>query len=94
MQKRRQAKTPYESSRNTKAMLTPVLMVVGITCLHYYCLANDNQPPKTRSNVTPITVEVDPRVELIGIVFRLAGSPEFNEGEREMLRAQKYGKTI
>jgi hypothetical protein len=27
-----------------------------------------------------ITIEVDPRVELISIVFRLAGNPEFNQG--------------
>ena len=30
-----------------------------------------------------ITVEVDPRVELIGIVFHLAGSPEYNNGRIE-----------
>jgi hypothetical protein len=33
-----------------------------------------------RENTGRITIEVDPRVELIGIVFRLAGSPEFNDG--------------
>ncbi|MHC4145641.1 MAG: DUF4932 domain-containing protein [Planctomycetota bacterium] len=27
-----------------------------------------------------MTISVDPRVELIGIVFRLAGNPEFNDG--------------
>jgi len=30
-----------------------------------------------------ITVVVDPRVELIGIVFHLAGSPEYNNGRIE-----------
>lgn len=30
-----------------------------------------------------IKVEVDPRVELIGIVFHLAGSPEYNNGRIE-----------
>jgi len=33
-----------------------------------------------RANVGKITIEVDPRVELIGIVFRLAGSPGYNDG--------------
>ncbi len=33
-----------------------------------------------KAQVGGITIEVDPRVELIGIVFHLAGSPEFNDG--------------
>ncbi len=33
-----------------------------------------------RANVGKISIEVDPRVELISIVFRLAGNPEYNDG--------------
>jgi len=33
--------------------------------------------------VASITIEVDPRVELIGIVFHLAGSPEYSNGRIE-----------
>jgi hypothetical protein len=43
-------------------------------------LAANNSPVVCKANVGRITIEVDPRVELIGIVFRLAGSPEFNDG--------------
>ncbi|MCP4259495.1 MAG: DUF4932 domain-containing protein [Planctomycetes bacterium] len=42
--------------------------------------AANNPPVVYRANVGKITIEVDPRVELIGIVFRLASSPEFNDG--------------
>ena len=42
--------------------------------------AVDNQPVVYRENLGNITIEVDPRVELIAIVFRLAGNPEFNDG--------------
>ncbi|HDY87228.1 MAG TPA: DUF4932 domain-containing protein, partial [bacterium] len=52
-------------------------------------LARDNRLPKNRQNVAAITVGVDPRVELIGIVFRLAGSPEFNDG-----RIRSYVKDV
>lgn len=43
-------------------------------------VAANNQPSMYRTNVGRITIEVDRRVELISIVFRLAGSPEFNDG--------------
>ncbi|MDT8302133.1 MAG: DUF4932 domain-containing protein [Sedimentisphaerales bacterium] len=42
--------------------------------------AESHSPVMYRTNVGKITIEIDPRVELIGIVFRLAGNPEYNEG--------------
>jgi hypothetical protein len=63
-----------------KALVTPVLVLVYSIGLPSSGLARDNRLPKNRPNVNTITVEVDPQVELIGIVFRLAGSPEFNQG--------------
>lgn len=35
------------------------------------------EPPRTES--PPITVSVDPRLELLSIIFRFAGNPEFNQ---------------
>ena len=64
-----------------KALVTPIFVLIYSIGLPSSGLARDNrQLPKNRPNVDTITVEVDPRVELIGIVFRLAGSPEFNQG--------------
>ena len=39
--------------------------------------AEKEKEPDTRS----VTVSVDPRVELISIIFRLAGNPEYNRGQ-------------
>jgi hypothetical protein len=61
------------------AFYAVILLVLSIG-LSSSALAVNNQPVKNVANVGKITIEVDPRVELIGIVFRLAGSPEFNDG--------------
>jgi len=61
------------------AFCTVILLVLSIG-LSSSALAADNPPVAYSANVGKITIEVDPRVELIGIVFRLAGSPEFNDG--------------
>ena len=61
------------------AFCTAILLVFSIG-LSSSTLAANNQPSVCRANVGKITIEVDPRVELIGIVFRLAGNPEFNDG--------------
>ena len=58
------------------AFCTATLLVVSI-CLSSSALAVNKSP---RAAVGKITIEVDPRVELISIVFRLAGSPEYNDG--------------
>jgi len=57
-----------------------VILLVFSMGMFSPALAANNQPVVYMSNVGKITIEVDPRVELIGIVFRLAGSPEFNDG--------------
>jgi len=48
-----------------KALLIPALVVIG---------------PSSNAGAAAIKIEVDPRVELVGIVFRLAGNYEFNQG--------------
>lgn len=56
-----------------------MLLVISIG-MFSSAYAVDYQPIEYKSNVGKITIEVDPRVELIAIVFRLAGNPEFNDG--------------
>ncbi|MHC4626604.1 MAG: DUF4932 domain-containing protein [Planctomycetota bacterium] len=60
------------------AFCTVILLVFSID-LSSSALAANNPPVVYKANVGKITIEVDRRVELIGIVFRLAGSPEFND---------------
>jgi len=61
------------------AFYAAILLVLSIG-LSSSALAANNPPVAYKANVGRITIEVDPRVELIGIVFRLAGNPEFNDG--------------
>ena len=63
-----------------KEMAIAVILLVFSIGLPSSVLAVDNPPAVYRANVGKITIEVEPRVELIAIVFRLAGNPEFNEG--------------
>ena len=63
-----------------KALLVPVVTLVYSIGLPSTVGAIDNPMPEHRPNVAAIKIEVDPRVELIGIVFRLAGNYEFNQG--------------
>ncbi len=63
-----------------KAMFIPALIMVFSIGLPSSVGAIDNSLPKNRPNVAAIKIEVDPRVELVGIVFRLAGNYEFNQG--------------
>ena len=57
-----------------------ISVLVFSIALSSSALAVDNPTAAYRTNVGKITIEVDPRVELIGIVFRLAGNPEYNDG--------------
>ena len=57
-----------------KAFLVPIVMLVYSIGLPSTVGAIDNPLPKQRPNVAPIKIEVDPRIELVGIVFRLAGA--------------------
>jgi len=63
-----------------KAFFVPVVILVFSIGLPSTVGAIENPQPKNRPNVAAVTIEVDPRVELIGIVFRLAGNYEFNQG--------------
>jgi len=66
------------TARNV-AFCTVVLLLFG-TGLSSSALAVDDQLPQYKAKVGIISIEVDPRVELISIVFRLAGNPEYNDG--------------
>ena len=57
-----------------KALVIPALVLVYSIGLPSTVGATDNSLPKNRPNVAAIKIEVDPRVELVGIVFRLAGA--------------------
>ena len=63
-----------------KALVIPALIMVFGIGLPSTVGAIDNPLPKNRPDVAAIKIEVDPRVELVGIVFRLAGNYEFNQG--------------
>ncbi|MBC8469935.1 MAG: DUF4932 domain-containing protein [Planctomycetes bacterium] len=67
-------------SQIIKAFVISMVMLACSLGMSSSSLAVDNPPAVYRANIGRITIEVDPRVELIGIVFRLAGSPEFNDG--------------
>ncbi|MBN2131124.1 MAG: DUF4932 domain-containing protein [Sedimentisphaerales bacterium] len=64
----------------TRAFLVPVAMLVCSMGLPSPVGASDDPLAKNGPNVAVITIEVDPRVELVGIVFRLAGNYEYNQG--------------
>ncbi|MHC4116617.1 MAG: DUF4932 domain-containing protein [Planctomycetota bacterium] len=65
---------------SVRQLIVPVILLLFSIGLSSSALAANNRPTKNMANVGKITIEVDPRIELIGIVFRLAGSPEFNDG--------------
>jgi len=70
------------------AFCTAILLIFSIG-LSSLALASGNQPVKNMANASRITIEVDPRVELIGIVFRLAGNPEYGDSS-----LRPYAKAI
>ena len=72
-----------------KTLVVPALILVYSIGLSSSAGAIENPMLKNRPNVAAIKIEVDPRVELIGIVFRLAGNYEFNQG-----RIRSYVKDI
>jgi len=63
-----------------KALVVSALVLVYSIGLSSSIGAIDKSLPKSRPNVAAVKIEVDPRVELVGIVFRLAGNYEFNQG--------------
>ncbi|MHC4440703.1 MAG: DUF4932 domain-containing protein, partial [Planctomycetota bacterium] len=67
-------------SKIINAFVMPVVMLIYSLGSPSSVLAADNQSVLYKAKVDKISIEVDPRVELIAIVFRLAGNPEFNDG--------------
>jgi len=65
---------------NRKRMLLSVSAVLCSMVLPAVVFASDGMSRQRGTAPGSIEVTVDPRVELIGIVFRLAGNPEFNDG--------------
>ena len=64
-----------------------ILLVISVS-MFSSANAADNAPVVYRANVGKITIEVDPRVELISIVFRLAGNPELTTTFRHLSTAR------
>ena len=69
-----------EVTWSMKKMTVVVILLVFSVGLSSSAFAANHSPVVYKANVGKISIEVDPRVELISIVFRLAGSPEFNHG--------------
>ena len=72
-----------------KAFLVPVVVLVYSIGLPSTVGAVENPQPQNMPNVAAVKIEVDPRVELVAIVFRLAGNYEFNQG-----RIRSYARDI
>ena len=66
--------------RITGASFVSVVVLIFSVVLSSSALAANDTPVVYRAKVGMISVEVDPRVELISVIFRLAGNPEFNHG--------------
>lgn len=54
-----------------------VALAAVIFCPLNPATASETPPP----NAPPLRIQVDPRIELISILFRLAGNPEYNQGK-------------
>lgn len=68
------------SKRGISRIASAFVVLLCILCLPLPALAVGNSPATHRAQVGKIAIEVDPRVELISVVFRLAGNPEYNNG--------------
>ncbi len=53
---------------------------VGLGVLAGLVALSSSAAPEPKSSAIPLEVSVDPRVELISIIFRLAGNPEYTQG--------------
>ncbi len=67
-----------------KAGLVIVLLLLGLVSLRLIAHMRDAHEQALWAarapGGMPVEVSVDPRVELVSIIFRLAGNPEYNEG--------------
>ena len=91
-----------------KMVKTISLLILCFICLNNAASGRKSSLEESSANNNTIKVGVDARVELISIVFRLAGNPEYNEGairsyERDIERhfagfkdhpAVKYAKKL
>lgn len=68
------------SELNDKTLLTFLTIAVCTVCLSVCPLAQGGNKQIPTPENRKMDISIDPRVELIGIVFRLAGNPEFNDG--------------
>ena len=75
-------RTPGRScpGRRRRALKPVGLLAVLGTILSMPPPARAQAPPGPPVHPPPVQVLVDPRVELVSIVFRLAGHPEYNRG--------------
>ena len=57
------------------------ILLAFVSLLCWYNLAESSQSAATQSPQLPLRVEVDQRVELMSIIFRLAGNSEYNQAK-------------
>jgi hypothetical protein len=71
--------------RKTVSLRLAVFCLLLFGSLFFYCppyrsLAAELPEPAAKM---PVEISVDPRVELFSIIFRLAGNPEYNQGQSD-----------
>ena len=64
---------------NSKNLLKLLTIWIFIVCLSVCPLAHGSNNQTPTSECQKIAISVEPRIELIGIVFRLAGNPEYKQ---------------
>jgi hypothetical protein len=78
MNREQNLKAPVTRNHNT--LLKYLTIAIYILCLSICPLVRSSSEQTQLSKSPRIDISVDPRVELIAIVFRLAGNPEYNDG--------------
>ena len=69
--------------------LRATLLTLAATGLGPFVASQDEPTDKQTGDKPQIAVRVDPRIELLSIVFRLAGNPEYSQG-----RVPVYTKAV
>ena len=72
--------TQCKGAKMAKLLKTISLLILCFTCLNNAASGQKSSLEESSANNNSIKVGVDARVELISIVFRLAGNPEYNGG--------------
>ena len=84
--------------RNQSKCLSAAALALFVALAGFVSEAGEaeNQPAGAGTSLTPsIQVAVDPRIELVSLIFRLAGNSEYNQGKVERYIAdadQQFGK--